>query len=95
MLAKSIKLNNGKIIPTVGLGTWRAEKGVVGSALQTALAVGYKHFDCAYIYENEAEIGAVLKELPDRESIFVTSKLVRMHMFICGNTFSGTINTLL
>ena len=77
MLTKSLKLYNGRSIPSIGLGTWRADPGVVASAVQTALEVGYRHIDCAYIYENEAEIGNALKKLSDRESIFVTSKLVR------------------
>jgi len=44
-----------------------------------ALEVGYRHIDCAAVYGNEREIGAVLAEalqggLP-RESLWVTSKL--------------------
>ena len=75
MLPKSLKLNNGKSIPTIGLGTWRAEKGVVQSCVQTALEVGYRHLDCASFFGNEVEIGTALKGISDRQSIFVTSKL--------------------
>ena len=73
-IPKSFTLNNGLSIPSLGLGTWRAEKGVVGNAVQTALQKGYKHLDCAFIYDNEAEIGDALKGI-DRESYFITSKL--------------------
>ncbi|KAJ3304322.1 hypothetical protein HDV03_002937 [Kappamyces sp. JEL0829] len=74
--SKVIKLNNGHRIPALGLGTWRAEKGVVAEAVKTALAVGYKHIDCAYIYENEAEIGQVFGQKGfNRHDVFVTSKL--------------------
>lgn len=73
-IPKSFTLNNGISIPSLGLGTWRAEKGVVGNAVQTALQKGYKHLDCAFIYDNEAEIGDALKGI-DRDSYFITSKL--------------------
>ncbi|KAJ3309552.1 hypothetical protein HDV04_005935 [Boothiomyces sp. JEL0838] len=75
VLSRTIKLSNGKYIPTVGLGTWRAEQSVVGKAVQVALDAGYKHIDCAAIYENEQEIGQVFGKFTQRDSIFVTSKL--------------------
>lgn len=75
-LGRNFKLNNGLTIPALGLGTWRASPNVVKGAVEKALSVGYKHIDCAKIYENESEIGQVLKSLPvPRESIFITSKL--------------------
>ena len=39
-----------------------------------AFEVGYRHFDCAAVYDNEAAIGRSLSRLP-REEIWVTSKL--------------------
>lgn len=41
-MAKSIKffeLNTGAKIPSLGLGTWQAEPGVVAEALTTAIQV--------------------------------------------------------
>ncbi|KAJ3272442.1 hypothetical protein HDV01_005511 [Terramyces sp. JEL0728] len=75
VLNRVLKLSNGKHMPTVGLGTWRAEPSVVEKAVQIALDAGYKHIDCAAIYENEAEIGKVFGNLKSRDTIFVTSKL--------------------
>ncbi|CAH8566646.1 unnamed protein product [Heterobilharzia americana] len=54
--------------------------GEVGAAVKKALEAGYRHIDCAYVYNNEAEIGKALedamKELSlKREDIFITSKL--------------------
>ncbi|KAH1068888.1 hypothetical protein GLYMA_03G066600v4 [Glycine max] len=83
------ELNTGAKIPSVGLGTWLAEPGVVARALATAINVGYRHIDCAQIYGNEKEyfyglagdeIGAALKKLfadgvVKREDMFITSKL--------------------
>lgn len=50
------------------------------SALETALELGYRHIDTAYVYENEAYIGKVLKKWLDsgklkREELFITTKL--------------------
>ncbi|KAL6138774.1 hypothetical protein ACLB2K_064053 [Fragaria x ananassa] len=73
-------LNTGAKIPSVGLGTWHAEPGVVGQAVIAAVKNGYRHIDCASVYGNEKEIGVALKELfstgvVHRSEIFITSKL--------------------
>ncbi|CAK7328202.1 unnamed protein product [Dovyalis caffra] len=82
-MAKSIhcfELNTGAKIPSVGLGTWKADPGVVGDAVTTAVKVGYRHIDCARLYCNEIEVGSALKKLFDdgvvkREELWITSKL--------------------
>jgi glycerol 2-dehydrogenase (NADP+) len=63
-LPKGLKLSRtGDIFERIGLGTWKARpNGEVGTAVKTALTAGYKNIDGAWIYGNEAEIGAVLKE---------------------------------
>jgi len=84
MATHTLDLNTGAKIPVVGLGTWQAPKGEVGAAVKAAVKVGYRHFDCAEIYGNEAEIGEGLKAALDeglvkREDLFVTSKVFNHH----------------
>lgn len=67
-------------MPLLGLGTWKSARGDVGEAVYAALALGYRHLDCAAIYGNEEEIGAALRRAFDegvvsREELWVTSKL--------------------
>lgn len=73
-------LNTGANIPSVGLGTWKASPGVVGDAVVAAVKAGYRHIDCARVYDNEKEIGEALKTLfsagvVQRGEMFITSKL--------------------
>lgn len=67
-------------MPSVGLGTWQAEPGVVGDAVVTAVKAGYRHIDCASAYNNQTEVGLALKKLYEegivkRADLFITSKL--------------------
>jgi len=80
-----LTLNNGVKIPILGLGTYQAtDKDVLTSTLQTALELGYRHFDTAAFYHNEAQIGSTFKKLLTetdlshsikRSDLFITSKL--------------------
>jgi diketogulonate reductase-like aldo/keto reductase len=71
-----VKLNNGKTIPAVGLGTWRAQGEDVYRAVRHALDVGYTHIDSAVAYRNEEEVGRAVSESGvERSSLFITTKL--------------------
>ncbi|CAG8218406.1 unnamed protein product [Penicillium salamii] len=73
---KTFTLNTGAKIPAIGFGTWKAGPGEAAAAVRAAFEAGYRHFDCAPLYGNEAEIGEIFKtaEIP-REEYFVTTKL--------------------
>ncbi|SHI19631.1 aldo/keto reductase [Ferrimonas marina] len=67
-------------IPQLGLGTWKSDPGVVYEAVREAIRIGYRHLDCAYAYDNEAEIGQALADAiaageVTRSELFITSKL--------------------
>ncbi len=74
------RYDNGDEMPMLGLGTWKSAPGDAYRAVKAALALGYRHIDCAAIYGNEAEIGRALAEAfaegsLRREELWVTSKL--------------------
>ncbi len=77
MYAKTIKLPNGVDIPLLALGTWLIPDDRVGTAVRSALDIGYRHIDSAQGYGNERGVGeAVRLSGVSRGEIFVTSKIV-------------------
>jgi diketogulonate reductase-like aldo/keto reductase len=76
MATTHFTLNTGTRIPAIGFGTWKAAPGDAAKATKVAFESGYRHFDCAPLYFNEAEIGEVFKSAPvPRSDYFVTTKL--------------------
>jgi 2,5-diketo-D-gluconate reductase A len=75
---RSVKLNDGKAMPRVGLGTWQMSNTQVEKALLAALEAGYRAVDTAKTYNNERGVGKALAAsgLP-RADIFVTTKLAK------------------
>ncbi len=77
------RLYTGAEMPAVGLGTFGSDKysaDQVANAVYGAVQCGYRLIDCASVYQNEAQIGEVLKKLFDdgvvkREELFITSKV--------------------
>jgi alcohol dehydrogenase (NADP+) len=76
------KLYTGAALPAIGLGTFGSDSvsaSEIAEAVKGAAAVGYRHFDCASVYGNEAKIGASLEQIQgggiSREDLWITSKL--------------------
>lgn len=71
-----IRLNNGALMPMVGLGTWQIRGDAGERAILDALEVGYRLLDTARMYENEDVVGRAVRRsgLPRRE-LFLTTKL--------------------
>lgn len=67
---------HGADIPVIGLGTWQLRGNACRSAVEQALALGYRHIDTARMYENEAQVGAGIRASGvDRGEVFVTTKI--------------------
>ncbi|MDE2378640.1 aldo/keto reductase [Bradyrhizobium sp.] len=66
----------GISLPRLGLGTFRMQGDVCRAAVESALAIGYRHIDTAEMYANEEAIGAaiVASRLP-RTGLHVTTKV--------------------
>lgn len=81
MTSVNLKLNTGRFIPALGLGTWQSPKGAVEAAVEYALTkTGVRHIDCAFMYQNEEEVGrgiakAIASGKVKREDIFITTKV--------------------
>jgi alcohol dehydrogenase (NADP+) len=78
--SRSIEFENGDQMPILGLGTWKSKPGEVRQAVYWAIEAGYRHIDCAAIYQNEREVGqgigdAIADGHARRKDLFVTSKL--------------------
>ncbi|KAK1571351.1 hypothetical protein Q3G72_015486 [Acer saccharum] len=76
----ALTLNSGFKMPIIGLGVWRMEGKEIRDLIINAINIGYRHFDCAADYKNEAEVGEALAEafrsgIVKREDLFITTKL--------------------
>ena len=77
---KYLTFKNNDKMPALGLGTWKSAKGEVYEVVRKAIEIGYRHFDCASFYGNEAEIGNAISDAINqgavkREDLWITSKL--------------------
>jgi alcohol dehydrogenase (NADP+) len=94
ILIPKVTFYNGSQVPVVGLGTFGSDNysaDQVATAVKKAIELGYRHLDCASVYGNEKEIGAVLREVfaegtVKREDLWITSKVWNnMHKDVIGS----------
>lgn len=67
-------------MPSPGLGTWKIPEDLTSRIVYDAIAMGYRHLDCAADYGNERLVGeGISRALEDglcrREDLWVTGKL--------------------
>lgn len=82
-LDSTLKLNDGKLIPRLGLGVYLT----MGSdAIAAALKkTGYRHVDTAQFYHNEKEVGQAFRASGlKRDEVWITTKV----------RFSATVDEL-
>jgi 2,5-diketo-D-gluconate reductase A len=72
----AVALHDGVEIPQLGFGVFQVPPEDTQTAVEEALATGYRHIDTAAAYRNEAGVGAAIAAagIP-RGEIFVTTKL--------------------
>lgn len=76
MTTPDVNLPNGTI-PRVGLGFWQVkDRTEFDMAFKAGIDAGYRHFDSAQIYKNEAMLGAAWKTSGiARNEFFLTTKI--------------------
>ena len=72
----NITLNNGVVMPALGLGVFQTAPEETTTAVATALEVGYRHVDTAAAYANEREVGEGIRRSGiDRAEVFIETKV--------------------
>ena len=78
---ENLTLSSGDEMPVVGLGTWNLQGEQCKRVVRRALDLGYTHFDTAWIYGNQREIGEAIREAGvDRSKLFLTTKVARDYL---------------
>jgi D-xylose reductase len=80
MNTPALRLATASQMPVIGLGLWKVDNAAAAALIEEAVRAGWRHFDCASDYGNEAEVGAGLQKVLQsggvrREDLWVTSKL--------------------
>ncbi len=75
-------LYTGDRMPAIGLGTFGSDHvspARVAAAVEAAIRIGYRHIDCAAVYQNQEEVGKALSRAMvrgvARGELWITSKL--------------------
>ncbi len=72
----SLTLNNGVLLPSIGLGVFQTPPEDTTHAVEAALATGYRHIDTAASYSNEREVGdGIRRSGVDRGDVVIETKV--------------------
>ncbi len=72
----NLTFHDGHTMPQLGFGIWQVDKDGAAEVVRSALEVGYRMIDGAYLYMNEEGLGEGLRRsgVP-REEVFITTKV--------------------
>ena len=72
----TITLNNGVELPALGLGVFQSAPAETATAVEAALATGYRLIDTAAAYGNEREVGeGIRRSGVARDDVFIETKV--------------------
>lgn len=75
-MVHELVLNNQVTMPSLGLGVFQSPPELTTEAVETALAVGYRHIDTAAAYGNEREVGeGIRRSGVPRSEVFLETKV--------------------
>jgi 2,5-diketo-D-gluconate reductase A len=75
-MTEDLVLHNGVTMPALGLGVFQSPPDETASAVETALAVGYRLIDTAAIYGNERQVGdGIRRSGVTRDEVFIETKV--------------------
>jgi diketogulonate reductase-like aldo/keto reductase len=88
-----LRLNNGVEMPQVGLGTYLIPNQELERTIVKAYDLGYRKFDTALRYNNEAEFAKAFKKHGiNRKDVFITTKVSIDAFFNGGYHFDRKFN---
>jgi aryl-alcohol dehydrogenase-like predicted oxidoreductase len=71
-----LTLNNGIELPALGLGVFQSPQAETVTAVESALATGYRLIDTAAAYANEREVGqGIRRSGVPRDEVFIETKV--------------------
>lgn len=81
MLTQEFTLTDGNKLPAQGFGLYKVnEAAELELALKTAWESGYRLFDTAQMYGNEAAVGSAIKQTQlSRDELFLTTKIAEVN----------------
>jgi diketogulonate reductase-like aldo/keto reductase len=75
-MTPELVLNNGVVMPALGLGVFQSPPEETAAAVETALKVGYRHVDTAAAYGNERQVGEGIRRAGvDPADVFIETKV--------------------
>lgn len=76
----AVTLNDGTLLPEIGLGTYKLRDDEGIASILDGLAVGYRLLDTAVNYENEREVGEAFRRSGlARDEVRITTKIPGRH----------------